>query len=278
MRRWQTQKDSYDIIIFSDTIYKIVKNNLPALDQSDLWKQSLIYNPIIKKHYQKMKFPHNVVYFFHALTGFLWNPQNMSLAPQDSIYEIFKKANGKYIVIIDDMVEAELLIKAASSNLSQKFDFSFLQEISKSSNIYITNNYTQIYQKPKFAFSFSWSGASIGAIMESNNNFKFLIHPKLSYITSDLLAQNSSDGKTSCIAKFITNKSTASFLQNKLYYFSPYTDNSAATNPTYKYMYDNFIHLLPNLSWKKPIDVHEFYKIGATWQQIKLSLRKHPEV
>src|SRR5437870_4118355 len=50
LRRWVGQEKFYNIIIFSDTIYNVVKHKLQVIKNNNLYKQSLNYNSIVKKH------------------------------------------------------------------------------------------------------------------------------------------------------------------------------------------------------------------------------------
>lgn len=275
LRRWEGEKDNYDIIIFSDTIYNAIKNKIPPVKSSTLWKQSLLYNPVIKSRYKKRKYPNNMVYFIHAMTGFLWNPKNISLSSSDSLISIFNKATNNHVVIIDDSVEAKKLIE--SSLLEQSKDKDILnvtnfKRLIQNADVYITNNYSQIYKKPKFAFSFTWSGEAVVDIMESNKKYEFLIHPKLSYISSDLLAQTSNKQSALCVAKVLTTKKAMSIIQNNDFYFSPYTDYTDVINPIFKDIYTRFILALPVLPWLDSTDGASFERLNMSWQLIKLEL------
>lgn len=277
LRRWGEHKEFYNIIIFSDPIYNVIKDRLPKIMHNDLFKQSLTYNSVIKKHYQEKKYPHNVVYFFQALTGFVWNPANITLNNTDTVTSIFNKAGKKYVVIIDDPVEAWKLIEAHLKEHSKTVSFNDLtienfKKTIQHTHAYIANNYSQIYKNPGFAFSFNWSGVSIIDITKSNKDYPFLIHPKFSSVTSDLLAQTSNDKKSYCVAKFLTSQKTLAFLQNKNFYFSPYTQYANIENKIFKRIYKNYTALLPSLSWADSIKKNDFEKLNESWQIIKISL------
>ena len=278
LRRWEEQKESYDVIIFSDTIYKGIKDKIPHYNYSTLSKQSILYNPTIKSHYDNAKYPHNVVYFLHSLTGFLWNPKNILLSSNDSIISIFNKAKQKYVVFIDDPVEANKLIEASLNDSHQHspsndvLSISNFKKMIQESRVYITNTYSQIYNKPDFAFSFSWSGEMAINQMKSNKGYKFLIHPKLSYISTDLIAHTSNKKGALCVAKFLTSKVTMAVFQRKDFYFSPYTDYSGIQNPIFKDIYKNFVISLPTLNWLDSCNEKNFQIINTKWQLIKLSL------
>ena len=281
-RRWNTQEENYDIIIFSDTIYNSVKSEIARKD-SDLWKLSNDYNPIIKKHYHDEKMPSNVVYFIHSLTVFLWNPALVQLNESDTIFSIFKKADNNIVVIIDDPIEAANLIghgldenKSNSYTLTKNPHYTYLtkenfMKIADRTKVYITNDYSQIYLKPTFAFSFTWSGEAMVDLSKSGKNYNFLIHPKLSYISSDLLAVLNNKPASLCVAKTLASKEVMSVLQNKDFYFSPYADTRGIENETFKSMYQEFIKKLPTLAWVKPVSDEDFRKLSTTWKLIKLN-------
>jgi ABC-type thiamine transport system substrate-binding protein len=276
LRRWEGQKDNYDIIIFSDTIYGIIKNRVPNIKQSTLWRQSKLYNPVVKLHYRNNKYPHNIVYYIHSMTGFLWNPENIKLSGNDSLSAIFNKASNNFVVIIDDPIEAKKLLESSLAKKSngEALTLQNFKELIQNSEVYITNNYSQIYKKSKFAFSFTWSGEAIVDIMESHKKYEFLIHPKLSYISSDLLAQISNKNNALCVAKFLTTKNSMSVIQRNDFYFSPYTDYSNVNNPIFKDIYKKFIATLPTLPWLDSIDNNTFQKTNMAWQLIKLEVNK----
>src|SRR5690606_7579461 len=132
----------------------------------------------------KRNYPKNVVYFAHSMSGFLWNPANISINKNDTIETIFKKSVNKYVVITDDPGEAKKLIEF---NGDKNLSISNFKKMVQQANVYITNNYSQIYNKPEFSFSYGWSGEALVDLLTSNKDYQFLVHPKMSYISSDLL-------------------------------------------------------------------------------------------
>lgn len=284
LRRWKNQKQNYDIVIFSDTIYDVIKNEV-AVKNSPLWKQSLNYNPIVKKQYDQHHFPSNVTFFAHALTGFLWNPHVIDLTSNDSVYTMFKKAKNKLVVIIDDPVEARKLISLGyyealygdEKYRNFKDDLVPLtkgnfKKLVQDSSVYITNNYNRIYGSQSFAFSFTWSGEAVVDLKGSKENYQFLVHPKLSYVSSDLLANLNNRPEVVCAAKTLTSLKVMSLLQNDDYYFSPYVNDSEVTDPFFKNIYSQFKKELPRLSWIKSVPRSEFEALGRTWDVIKLNV------
>ncbi len=276
IRRWDANKGSYDIIIFSQTIYDVIKNKIPNLSKSKLSTVSSLYHPEIKKHYVLSHYPNNVVYFVHSLTGFLWNPMAINISERDSVNDIFKKAANKYVIIIDDPTEVNKLINAGSNLRTNNYSLNktaFGQLVSRSV-VYISNDYSKIYEKPEFAFSFTWSGEAFTDLSESKKKFKFLIHPNLSYVSSDLLAQVSNNKKAMCVSRALTSKETMSELQNYGYYFTPYADYSRVSNISFRDMYIRFVNSLPKLQWIESMDQKSFDDMSKEWQLVKIEYSK----
>lgn len=280
IRRWREQKNNYDVIIFSDTVFNFISKELPRLKGNTLWKQATSYNPIIKKHYMDRHYPPNVLYFVHSVRGFLWNPANISISPTDSILSIFSKAKNKYVVIMDDPFEVQKLIEQSVSGdnyfprdsaLSKKN----FRRVIQDSIVYITNNYSQIYKKQNFAFSFSWSGEAVFDLVESQEKYQFLIHPKISYISSDLISQASNRRGAYCVSKLLASKKILTVIQNKDYYFSPYVDFSKEKNIFFIQLYKEFTSNLSELQWADAINEKDFQEINKSWQLIKLFMIDH---
>lgn len=278
IRRWSAGKEDYQVIIFSQTIYNIVKDKLPRIKNSKLNNNIKYYNPVIRNHYLQKNYPENVAYFTHSLTGFLWNPENIYISSNDSIDSIFKKAKNNNVVIIDDPEEFKKLIGVNLASNRSKFPqnnaltIESFKKITNNSNVYITNNYYNIYLQPRFAFSFSWSGEALLALMNSGRDYQFLIHPKLSYISTDLISQTFNSTGSQCVASYLSSKEIMEVLQEKNFYFSPYANYSKNKNIKFKKIYKEFASNLKNLSWIDASDQKNYYGRNKSWQLIKISL------
>ena len=281
LRRWHNPYHQYDIIIFSKTIYNLVKHNIKQINTSRLWQQANLYHPIIKKKYLEYQFPHNIVFFAHALTGFLYNKNNIALSAEDSILAIFKKAADHLVIVIDDPVEAKKLVHLGYRNSdleNNEFTVDTFKKLVQSARIYIGNGFSRIYQDSQFAFSFAWSGEAIHRLNGLGPKFKFLVHPQLSYISSDLLAMVDDRSGSECVAKYLTSKATLDKIQNHNYYFSSYTEfdqRMKFKNPGYYEIYRQFLGMLPHLNWIQPIDAQSFDKVQQSWEYIKFDLNKN---
>lgn len=282
LHRFAGKEHTYDIIIFSDTLFNQVKDRA-NYDKSDLWMQSKNYNETIRKHYESNHFPPNFVYYTHALSGFLWNPAIISLDETDSVFSMFKKAGTNLVVIPDDPLEVKMLMGLGADDskvdrsqhmqsrpYSARLTMDNFSNLVQSSKLYITNDYSEILEKPNFAFAFTWSGEAIEALVGPNKQYRFSVHPDLSYISTDILGVLNGKSASVCVAKALTSKKAMEILQNRTFYFSPYADDSGVTNPRFKRFYKNFLQILPNLKWIDPISKDEFKNIKTIWQTIRV--------
>ena len=286
LNRFDNSKFSYDLIIFSQTILNTIQKKI-NLPQSKLYMASNEYLPTIKQHYMKEKLPHNVVYFLHSLTGFLYNKNLISINTKDSVKQIFAKAGNNIVVMIDDPVEANFLISLLlhnSQTLSMKkanqFTLSWdnFKKIIQSSNVIITNVLDHIIKLPNFAFAYQWSGDAVLEMQKQHNSkMKFLVHPKLSYVSTDLLAELNLNQSTQCVANTLSSQKYLDVLQKKTFYFSPYGIHSDIKNPFFKAIYKQFLQKLPNLPWIISVSMANFKKIERAWQIVKYRLQTQHE-
>lgn len=285
LRRWSNQKNNYDVIIFSNTLYKLLKNDI-KIKQSSLRKQSEHYNNIIKNHYRASHYLPNVVYFLHSLSGFLWNPDVVTLNSKDTLESIFNKTKTNTVVLLDDSIEASMLVslnnahdsltkpKSPLANVqSNSLSIDAFNKLTKNNTVYITNDYSRIYLKSDFAFSYAWSGEAINDLKGSGKNYKFLVHPHLSYVSTDLLAELNTKPEVHCVAKMLSSRSTLSQLQNKTFYFSPYANREEVTDPFFKSIYSTFLNGLPSYAWIEPLEPQEINDISRTWELIKINIK-----
>lgn len=273
LRRWKAQKDNYDILIFANLLYKGIKNEI-SLKNSDLASISKKYHPIIKKHYDAAGYPTNTVFFSHSLMGFLWNPKKVHLSENDDMFTIFKKAGKNHVILIDDPIEVRNMIHLGLMNKNKtKLNLKNLKNLVQSSDITLSNDYNKIYKSPNFAFSYLWSGEAVIDIKKSEMPYKFLIHPKTSFVCTDLLTVMNNNTHANCVAKALISPKAMNILQNANYYFSPYGDVSQITDPLFKEIYQKTFAQLQNFSWIQPVSLDEFNQLNHVWKTLKLNIR-----
>lgn len=271
-RRWKESRDDYDVIIFEDLTYSAIKKQIPSVN-SNLYLHSKDYNPTIKTKYLSRHYPPNIAFFYQSVTGFIWNPSALNINAQDNVKMIFEKAANGLAVIVDDPLVFQNL-QVFGAGIDSFLNFKIFKEIVNNTEIFITNDYDKIYTDPKFALSYIWSGEAIYDITNANKNFKFLIRPDISYISSDLLAQLDNKPGVACVAEYLTSKAFLTRLQNDTYYFSPYGDASQVQNPTYKNIYMNYLKNLPQLRWIEPLSDEKIADLTQTWKMIRLANSK----
>lgn len=271
--RFEHGHSNYDIIIFPFSIYSLIKDeiNLPT---SDLWQQSLRYNPIIKAQYQKSKLSPNVVFLEHSIIAFLYNPEVVNLSSTDDLATIFAKAKSNILVVTDDPVEVQSLMQFGMPGKNGPIDYkkaiNYFKKTTQNNKLYITNDYSKIAASSNFAFAYSWASEAIHTLTDINKNYKILIHPQLSFISTDLLAELNNKVNTTCVAKTLSSKEVTTLIQNKRFYFSPYTDNSNLKNALHKNIYQEFLKNLNELQWIEPQDKNTVGELNRMWELIKI--------
>ena len=269
---------SYDIVIFSQTVLNSVKSKL-GRKNSNLHTLSNNYYPLFKERYLKTKLPNNMVYFAISLTGFLYNPNNITISGDDTIEKIFQDAQSNIIVVIDDGLEANYLIKSLlkenkenaknSRDLYYYSTWEIFNKLFQGKHVFITNKLDSIIKDKNFSFGFVWSGEAIELISKENNNLEFLVHPKLSYLSTDILAQINEKLATTCVAKKLSGKKFLDDLQNKSFYFSPYMLKPKGNNKYFIDLYVSTIKELPNLPWVDSMTKENIDQVKYNWDYVK---------
>ena len=148
------------------------------------------------------------------------------------------------------------------------------KELVQDARVYIANGcHKPFHEQPDFAFAFTWTGEGLED-KKYHSSFKFLVHPQLSYVSTDLLATMNNDEHTRCVADVLTGKVTATVLANKDYYFSPYGDLKSVDSQEFKRIYQAFLKNLPHLTWLNSVTEHEFNAINREWGLITLAVNK----
>lgn len=277
LRRYQKNKNMYDVIIFSNLNYYLVSDDLPVIKSSPLNNRVSMYTPVVRTHYLKMKYPSNIAYFALSITGFLYNPRNISIDDIDSLSEIFKKAGSKTVIIMDDAIEFNQLLRLERhSKMNSSYNYLDLLNLksglNQNSQVYIGNGIRQMYEGDDLAFAISWSGEAMKRIQTTHVNYEFYIHPRLSFVSTDLIAQTSKSKSAECVAYYLSGKQALSLMERNNYYFSPYGPNRANLDPRVVRIYDEYVRLLPKLSWIAPLNQVEFDEINKSWDITKLNL------
>lgn len=278
-RRYQANKAMYDVIVFSNTNYLIMHDSIPVIATSPLHLHAKSYHPVIKQHYQAMNYPNNIAYFAHSLTGFLYNPRFMSIDDKDSLSDLFVKAKKHHVVILDDATEMNQLFKLefhASSKIGGDYlkGLNLVNGYNKQSDVYIGNGIRNMYDSDNLAFAISWSGESLKRINTSKEHYLFYIHPKLSYMSTDLIAQVAKNSRAECVSNYLSGQYALSLMQDNNYYFSPYASISTVTDEYFRQLYKRFLYLLPLVAWIDPVSEHGNDQINQSWDAIKLKLDK----
>jgi hypothetical protein len=98
------------------------------------------------------------------------------------------------------------------------------------------------------------------------------VHPKLSYVSSDLLATLNNKRATVCVAKKLASKWYLDHEQNLTTYFSPYVDGSSIKDVYFKGVFNDWVKHLNHLPWLISVDEEHFDRLTRAWDTIKLKI------
>lgn len=265
LRRLNNQNSTYDLLIFSNTVYGLVKDQIKdkGIPLSGLVDQ---YDPLIRKKFRNSKKPKNIGLFVLSYSGFLWNTKQIQLNETDKIENIFDKAKNKTIALIDDHVEVNRLLNAGG--VGNGSALKRIQSLSKSKKTLVTNTSDALLNKDDFAFSFTWSGDAIKKEHDSKGKFKFLLHPKLSHVSYDLLASVSKNKSAACVAKYIGGKKFLSSIEDETFYVSPYYRKNPPSE------LKKLRGRIGDLHWLESSDPQTYKTQASEWKLVKLKLMR----
>ncbi len=264
LRRFHEYKNLYDILIFPNMDYVALKNEI-INNNSDIYKNAEDYEKYIKRNYDQAKYPHNITYFLISFNGFLYNPNTISLSKKDTINQIFEKANSKIVILSEEPIYVFNLLNLNINQVTPDQAFSQFAALTKNSKIIVTNTISDAYGDPQFAFAYTWPGIAIYAIETKYKNYRFMIHPKFSLVSADLLAALNNRKSTQCVANVMSSKEFLSKMQNDALYFSPYGDSNHITDSLLRQMHNEFFASLPKLKWFNSISEKKYSELNRAW-------------
>lgn len=274
------QKDSYDVMIFSNMIYGSIKNQLPNIAKSNLWKSAAEYYPYFKEYYMTHNYTHNTAFFTHAIVGFMYNPEVIDITPDEKMSDIFKSAKDNNVILVDDSGEiGNLLTIGYSDDTSIKkhndgsvsLTYKNLKRMTQDAKVHITSfDFNKIYDSKNFAFSYIWSGDALLYMKKSGKPYKFVIPSNASSICTDLIVQMKDTPEASCVARVLQNQSTLEDFEKNTYYFSPYFKNHI-NDKSYMALYEKTKKTLAQLRMIQPVENFE-KDYNDRWSKIKLQI------
>jgi hypothetical protein len=265
LRRYTKDSQKYDILIYSNAVYDFIEPGLTPIGSKLFKSTASDYNPAIMDKYNERKYK-NTLFFLHSLTGFLWNPKNIDLTTNLTVPEIFKKAEGKIVGMIDDPVEFFTLVKR--NKKSENLALEFFQDISKKSTIVISNDIVNVLNKESFAFAYIWSGDAI--THDKTLSMKFKVHPELSHITSDLITINKKSDASQCVFQKLSSKAFLSDLQTNTNYFSSFVKGSEGFDKIHR-IYHEMIKNIRKYPWLDRVSSKKYYLWEKEWKKIKIN-------
>ncbi len=271
LRRFSENKNNYNILIFQDSDYGIIKNDI-KLNNSGLYLYSKNYQTDVRKHYDMQHYEHNIADFVMEYNALLWNPKQISITNSDTISQIFSKAKSKTVVFSDDPQLVYYLLYKQYDAVSSDQALSDFAHLTKDTKLAITDEYSSMYGRPDFALAYSWSGIDDYAIDSDYKEYKIMINPHYSFVSSDLVAQLDNNPNTACVANVMASKEFLTNMQNDALCFSPYGDSDHITDKIFLKEHQRFFAFLPKLTWLGSMNYSDYAKMNQSWKYFKLKL------
>lgn len=269
---FNSDKNNYDVIIFSNLIYGSIKNRLPKF-KSNLWEVSNNYYPYFKNYYLTHNYTHNTAFFTHAMVGFMYNPSVIQISPSDTIFDIFRKAKNNDVILVDDSGEIGNMLSVAynqkfNTNKQTKLTYDNLKKLTQGTHVYITSEFNKVYDSKKFAFAYIWSGDALLYIQKSHKPYKFMMPEPATSICTDLLVQMKDTPQAKCVADALASPELLKYFENDSYYFSPYFKNNVKSK-LYTDIYNDVKQNINKYIMIEPVyDFDKYY--NQQWQKVKL--------
>jgi len=275
LRRLTDGRTNYEFVVFSDTIYESALQHLETENVNiDLTEKTSSYQQNVARKFKKAKYSKNITYFQLALTGFLWQPENIEFEPTTALSKLFEKVGSKLVILIDDHVEGlHFFSKLTNKPLSTFPEQKALNEILANARLVIANDIHEAAKRNDFAFAYTWSGDAISVISDNpSSRLKFATHRDLSYVTVDLFYANPKSKAAKCVARAIASDSFLNKVASGHNYLSPYGPTAQKTE-TAKREIENLVFSKNNeLKWIRSTSITDSEKLRTEWHNFKAIL------
>ena len=149
-----------------------------------------------------------------------------------------------------------------------KLSYDNLKKLTQNTNVYITSDFGKVFDNPKFAFAYVWSGDALRYIKESKKPYKFIMPIAATSICTDIIIQMKNTVHAKCVAKALTSSEFLNYFENDTYYFSPYFKNDV-NDPLYNEVYQQTKINLSKYKMIQPVyDFDNYY--DSQWNIIKV--------
>lgn len=268
------KEQSYSIAIFAQTGYNFIakKSSNKGINLEGI-KRS--HHPEVYRSILNQNLPNNVAIFGIEAAGFLYDPAKISISSNDSLREIFKKAQGKKAIVIDNAIEAMKFVSpnyTFPNNVTQKF-----QELFAGVEIIVSNDLANFINDENIVLAHAWLGNAFAQI-KKNPRLKFIHHPDISYLGADVIASLDKTPETECVVKAIASKEINTKIVSSDFRLSPYgilsSSDKNVDNALYleanNYFYKNTLH---SLKWTPRPSEQEYLSIIKLWEKTKIQLK-----
>lgn len=274
LHRWAKEKNNYHIIIFPHVLHEILRKDLDdcTVNITGLTKD---YLPYLQREYLRKKYTSNVVYFSHFVAGVLYDDSALTVTQSDALDVIFKKIDNKRVAISNEPIDVcEWMCRGAGGpNISKYMLFSadnFLSMV-QNAQVFITHNCYRLYHKVPFVCALTQSDYGM-LCQRQNPHFKFIVHDKLSYLESYLLAVVDDRPYLSDVAVALTNKNVGDMLQSLYGAFAANFQKYEKADVQLEYLRQYVEAHLDGLTWVDPVDFSTLRQLQYRWKMTRFAV------
>ncbi len=273
LKRFHEQE--YSIVIFPQSTYNLVAQKVAnkGTDISDIRKK---YAEGVSNSGFAKNLPKNVGIFAIEAAGFLYNSEKLTIGPELPLEVIFQKLKNKKIIILDNPIEPMKLIAKLGEQVTFEEAVLRFKKIFTNVDVILSNDIANFYKDENIVILHAWIGNSY-EIIKKNPKYKFMHHPKVSYIGGDLIASLDKNPKTSCVMKILADKEMNTKIIAHDFRMSPYgslREFEKKIDPLYLQVNNSFFDkTYDKLQWHGRPSSNEFQKISELWQKIKVEIQ-----
>lgn len=249
LRRWEPEKHSHNLIIYSYTIYDQVKDRIPDDKISSNYDA---YHPSIQTKIDQMNLENRTRVFLLSLTGFLYKQNRNNLGQESNFEKILNSLSDKLFVIMDDPTEGITLLKKMKL-INNNHDIIFEKFKKLNIKVLVSNDLDSIANLEEFEAAYFWSGGALAQQKALSKKFNFTIHPNLSHVTADLISLVDKNSTSMCVFNFLSGRDFLNYLQNKVFYLSPYGQKSPSDFDGFNLFYKKHFQSLSKLPLLKAV-------------------------
>jgi hypothetical protein len=265
----------YDISIYPADLYPNYKQAFPELGKT-ITQITKEYHPKIKAQYNQQAFSEDTLYFQHAVMLFL---SNKAIDQKTfDLEHLFEGANQGRVILPNSFELIDRLLEQGNPTVASQY-WDKLKIAVQNGSIELSDFGTSVYGKD-FSLAYQVSGELLNpnitwpSTKDNDGNLshpEISLHPKYSFVASDILSLNSHSQTAYCIATHLASQEFLKHISNTNFYFSPFGDSPEALTTNSPEL--DFFGVADQLFWLAPKHRNNYSpKAVKAWEAIQSTI------